>query len=316
MYTAEASAPSIVSSQVASIGVNSFFSHSSGHPFAMTSASSAPPSPASPAVPVYMQSVFVITVALAVMIVVIACSIAFVYIRFEEKKVALIHAGYAHGVLSQSASRNFQYMSGCPSPSSTSLPSRVGGGSIVSDDGGLTLRYPDATSRPLLARPPVPTVLWAQQQGPIREEDSDAQSSCNPYSTLPFQRRMQDTLRTHQTIGRTDGPPPLPSMPRPKSQRFSGCTFGHLLPSPLSPDTSSPVAMNTKVVSADLHNHARSPDGEDEEHNHLNQNESCKYYDVNSGVSDQNSGQSVAELLPAPNFTHPHHHHVSRSSQI
>lgn len=275
----------------------------------MTYASSAPPSRAAPG-PVYMQSVFVITVALAVMIVVIACSIAFVYIRFEEKKVALIHAGYAHGVLSQSASRNFQYMSGCPSPSSTSLPSRAGGSSsVVSEEGSLTLRYPDPAGRPLLARPPVPTVLWAQQQGPIREEDSDAQSSCNPYSTLPFQRRMREGEIEHQV----QGPPPLPSMPRPKSQRFSGCTFGHIQASPTSPDMPLPPVTNTKRVSADLHHHNMSP--EDGIHNHEDQRETCKYYDVNSGGSDQNSGQSAAELLPAAKFS-PTHHLLSRSSQI
>ena len=270
------------------------------------------PSPSSTSGPAYMGSVFVIYVAIAVMIVVIACSVAFVYIRFEEKKVALIQAGYTHAMMSQSASRNFQYMSGCPSPSSTSIPSRVmAGGSIVSEEGTLTLRYSDPAGRPLLARPPIPTVLWAQQQGPIREEDSDGMSSCNPYSTLPFQRRMS-LMETH-IPHRTEGPPPLPGLPPSKSQRFSGCTFGHSLSPTPSPEVPSNASKNVHRVFADLHHHQKDQMRDEATVNEPN-DESCNYYDVNNGSSDQNSGQST-ELLPAATFSSSDHL-VSRTSQI
>lgn len=274
----------------------------------MSEGSPSSPSPAN--TPAYMRSVFVITVAIAVMVVVIACSVALVYIRFEEKKVALIQAGYTHAMLSQSASRNFQYMSGCPSPSSTSIPSHVvAGGSIVSEEGTLTLRYSDPAGRPLLARPPIPTVLWAQQQGPIREEDSDGMSSCNPYATLPFQKRMSLMETTHIPHRPEGPPPPLPS--QPPSKRFSGCTFGHSLSSPQSPEVPSALSKNTHRVFADLHHQTEQ---EVETHNE-SKNDTCNYYDVNNGSSDQHSGQSAAELLPAATFSSSDHL-VSRSSQI
>jgi hypothetical protein len=209
-------------------------------------------------------------------------------------------------------------MSGCSSsPSSTSIPSRIGaGGSIVSEEGTLTLRYSDGNGRPLMARPPIPTVLWAQQQGPIREEDSDGLSSCNPYSTLPFQRKMRESQVPHQTVG---PPPPLPAMPKSKSHRFSGCTFGHSLPPPLSPDTVPSQALtsgNVHRVSADLH---YQTDERRTDNFHGSNNETCNYYDVNTsnGGSDQNSGQSAAELLlPAATFSSSDHLVSPRTSQI
>lgn len=134
-------------------------------------------------VPPYVHSLVVIPIAVAIVVIVIACASAYAYVKFEERKAALIKMGVAH-IIAQSPSKNFQYISG--SACSSSPHSRAT--SIVSEEGTLTLRYSDSSGRPLLARPPVPTVLWAQAQGPIFEESESESAFPSPYATMPTNR--------------------------------------------------------------------------------------------------------------------------------
>ncbi|KAI1289806.1 Down syndrome cell adhesion molecule -like protein [Halotydeus destructor] len=129
-------------------------------------------------VPPYIHSLVVIPVSVAIVIIAIACASAYAYVKMEERKTCIIKAGVAQ-IMSQSPSMNFQYISA----SNSSMPSRAT--SIVSEEGTLTLRYSDSSGRPLLARPPVPTVLWAQQQGPIVEESEPDSYSSSAYSAMP-----------------------------------------------------------------------------------------------------------------------------------
>lgn len=147
------------------------------------SSSSSPSSPTS----LYQGSLFILVVTAASIIIIVACTIAYAYVKLEERKVSLMQAGYRAGVLSASPSRNFQFLPGTPSSS---------GDSPSAEDA--CLRYPNTTYRPLLARPPIPSVLWAQHQGPIEEDnESDAASSSNPYSTLPFRKMHSFVPRNH-----------------------------------------------------------------------------------------------------------------------
>ena len=130
-------------------------------------------------VPIYLNSMVVISVSIAVILVVIVCAIAYVYLNLEEKKAVLQRTGY----LSASPSKNFQYISTASTPSH-SQP-------VVSEEGSLTLRYTDSSDRgkPLMSHPPIhPASLWAQQQGPIMEEDSDNYV----YDSLPYNKNQRD----------------------------------------------------------------------------------------------------------------------------
>ncbi|RWS07157.1 cell adhesion molecule-like protein 7 [Dinothrombium tinctorium] len=169
-------------------------------------------------VPTYLGSFVVIPITVAIVIIVIVCAIAYAYVKNEERKAILFNAG----VMSQSPSKNFQHLS-C-----NSTPSRCH--SIVSEEGSLTLRYSDSCDRtkPLLARPPVPTVLWAQQQGPIIEENEDFPS---PYATLPLKR-----LTTFNSPPKVKPPSP------PEIRRFSQ-------------DSHLPSSSNNVFCKADVHNH-------------------------------------------------------------
>lgn len=185
-------------------------------------------------VPPYLNSYFVIPIAIAVVIVVIVCAASYVYLEREEKKVALMHAG----LMTPSASKNFQYIS------NTSTPSR--GQNVVFEESSLTLRYSDYSDRGklLLARPtqqqqqqppqlqqPNSSVLWAQKQGPIVEE---AEEYPAPYETLPI----------HQN-GKKNSPPPLPppNLPPPILKTFTGQAPNQLL-QPSSSSASSPPTHN------------------------------------------------------------------------
>uniref|UniRef100_T1KIN2 EF-hand domain-containing protein n=1 Tax=Tetranychus urticae TaxID=32264 RepID=T1KIN2_TETUR len=86
-------------------------------------------------VPIYLNSMVVISVSIAVILVVIVCAIAYVYLNLEEKKAVLQRTGY----LSASPSKNFQYISTASTPSH-SQP-------VVSEEGSLTLRYTDSSDR-------------------------------------------------------------------------------------------------------------------------------------------------------------------------
>lgn len=104
------------------------------------------------------------------------------YVKYEERRTALLKAG-VHHIIANSPSKDFRYFASGSSGSS-SMGSRTN--SIVSEEGSIVMRYSDGSGRPLLARPPVPTVLWAQQQGPIMEESESEFPT--PYSTMPMKR--------------------------------------------------------------------------------------------------------------------------------
>lgn len=142
--------------------------------------------PTTPSVPYFLKSSFVLPLSVAIVIITIACSIAYVYLKKVENKAVLMRTSYSVSP----STRNFTYL-GLPtspsglSPSSSNIPS--GATSIVSEEGTITLRYSDSNGRLLLARPPIPTMLWAASQGPIVEEEDGAgeSGSSSPYSTLP-----------------------------------------------------------------------------------------------------------------------------------
>ena len=132
-------------------------------------------------VPPYLRSIVVIPFSIAIMIIAVACGLAFGYVKYEERKFEAIKAGLIN---SSNQAKNFQYFSGNSFSSSQGTPLHSGRQSVVSEEGTVTIRYHDSSdkTKPLLARPPVPTVLWAHQQEPILEENEE-----DPYSTLPFQ---------------------------------------------------------------------------------------------------------------------------------
>lgn len=163
-------------------------------------------------VPAWLRLGFIVPVSVAVVIIVVACIGAYVYIRIDDRKANIkalktVQGVYA-GTLAVGPGKRFQYVpnSGNPSMSSSTAPfiNASSGGrdtsctqSMVSEEGSLSFRYSDSSSekgRPLLCRPPgQPVVMWAQQQEPIREEDEvtlDGQS--NTYETLPFQKNLKE----------------------------------------------------------------------------------------------------------------------------
>lgn len=160
-------------------------------------------------VPPYFRSIFVIPITVAIVVIVIACSSAYAYVKYEERRAAFIRAG----ILSASPSKQFQYISGgkvIAGSSSGTTPMHSGRTSVVSEEGSLSIRYIDSSdkSKPLLSRPPIPTVLWAQQQEPIMEESDSEYPS--PYATLPCQKFANEF-----TSFKTQGFPPPPNQPPP-----------------------------------------------------------------------------------------------------
>lgn len=190
--------------------------------------------------PPYLRSSVIIPISVAIVIIVIACSAAYAYIKIEERNAAIIKAG----MLSISPSKNFQYIS------TTSTPHASGRQSVVSEEGTLSFRYSDSSdkTRPLLARPPVPTVLWAQHQEPILEESDEYPS---PYATLPFQKF------TSFKSPPTSHPPPPPLPPDNPNRRYTQDEKGLLCHTP--PHTSS----SNVFCKVDIH-HQDNSDSYDE----------------------------------------------------
>ncbi|XP_053214158.1 probable serine/threonine-protein kinase samkC [Panonychus citri] len=151
-------------------------------------------------VPIYFNTMIVISISIAIIVVVIVCAVAYAYLNLEEKKAALLRAG----IMPTSPSKNFQYISTASTPNHSQ--------SIVSEESSLTLRYTDSSdrSKPLLARPPVPSALWAQQQGPIIEEEAENYI----YESLPYNKNHRDSKRV--STFSTTSPPPPPRAPPPK----------------------------------------------------------------------------------------------------
>lgn len=146
-------------------------------------------------VPPLLRSSVLIPILVAIVIIVIACSAAYVYIKMEERNALLIKAG----MLSVSPSKNFQYID-----TSTTTPQMSARTSIVSEEGSLAFRYSDSSDRtkPLLARPGQPAVLWAHET--IAEESDEA-----AYATLPFQKQL-NSFKYPPNVEPPPLPPPLP----------------------------------------------------------------------------------------------------------
>ena len=126
-------------------------------------------------------------------------------------------------MLSVSPSKNFQYID--TSMASTATPNMSGRTSVVSEEGSLAFRYSDASdkSKPLLARPGQPAMLWTHET--IVEETEEPQ-----YASLPFQK--QQPMTTFRD------PPQLPPRPvPPESRPFAYDEKGLLCHTP--PHTSS-----------------------------------------------------------------------------
>ena len=140
--------------------------------------------------PPYLRSSVLIPILVAIVIIVIACSAAYVYIKIEERNAQFIKAG----MLSVSPSKNFQYIDTSMTPQMSARTS------VVSEEGSLAFRYSDSSdkSKPLLARPGQPAMLWTHET--IAEESDEA-----PYATLPFQKQQMSSFRD----------PPLPPLPPP-----------------------------------------------------------------------------------------------------
>lgn len=173
-------------------------------------------------VPIYFNTMIVISISIAIIVVVIVCAVAYSYINLEEKKAALLRAG----LMPTSPSKNFQYIS---TASSTPNHSQ----SIVSEESSLTLRYSDSSdrSKPLLARPPVPSALWAQQQGPIIEEEAENYI----YESLPYNKNHRE--KRVSTFATSPPPPPRSAPPKhpPSSLMIANDkTLNHSQPSPTS----------------------------------------------------------------------------------
>jgi hypothetical protein len=184
-------------------------------------------------VPPYLRSSFIIPITVAAVIIVIAFSAAYAYISIEDRN------SIKAKMLSGGPAKNFQYINTCTKSHPT------GRQSVVSEEGTLSFRYSDSSdkTKPLMARPPIPTVLWVQHQQPIIEEEESL------YSTLPFQKFS--LLKT----------PPLPPHPHsnpfqvPESSSYAYDEKGMLCHSP--PHSSS---MFCKV---DVHNQERSDSYDD-----------------------------------------------------
>lgn len=160
--------------------------------------------------------------------------IAYAYIKHQEKKVALIQAGYNH----HSPNKSFHYISTGSNPSA--------GQSMVSEEGSLSLRYNDASdkSRPLLARPPVSNIIFPQQKSIVVEEDDNFIS---PYGTL-IHDKESCTLK-----------PPLPKTRPPVLSPEANSSFT------TTPTTNNPCTSSNSYFKADV----RYDDNTDHNYDHF-----------------------------------------------
>ncbi|OTF71904.1 hypothetical protein BLA29_000993 [Euroglyphus maynei] len=168
-------------------------------------------------VPPYFRIGFIVPIVIAIVVIVIACVGAYVYIRIDDRNQqiklynASVNTNVHVGTLAVGPGKRFQYISpgnsGGKMFNTSITPSSLNSSagllrdnsctqSLVSEESSLSFRYSDSSSdkgRPLLSRPPMPSgVVWAQQQSPIPEEDEaivDIDSSA--YETLPFQKNGQ-----------------------------------------------------------------------------------------------------------------------------
>lgn len=181
-------------------------------------------------IPPYLRSYVVIPVSIAFVLIVMVISAAIGYIKYEEKKTALIQASL--GMMASSPSKNFQYInSSVNSPTaniqtnhlfnlSNQSNTQTLNSSTVSEEGYHSLKYTDfdKSNKPLLASRPFISNnqqattsnqqpnLWIQRQSPIIEE-SDGLS--DPYETLKKYQTSDDKSTPIKNSSQL--PPPLPS---------------------------------------------------------------------------------------------------------
>lgn len=176
-------------------------------------------------IPPYLRSYVVIPISVALVLIVIICSVAIGYIKYEEKKTALIQASL--GMMASSPSKNFQYINSSVNSPTANITtnhlfnmanqsnSQTLNSSTVSEEGYHSLQYTDfdKSNRPLLSARPLNQAstsgqasLWVQRQSPIIEE-SDNQSS-DPYETL---KKFQTDKPSFSTPLKNQLPPPLPN---------------------------------------------------------------------------------------------------------
>ncbi|XP_054157055.1 hemicentin-2-like [Oppia nitens] len=146
-------------------------------------------------VPPYLRSSVLIPILVAIVIIVMACSGAYVYIKMEERNAQLAKAG----ILSVSPSKQFHYIDTSATPHMSHRTS------IVSEEGSLAFKYSDSSdkTKPLLARPGQPAVLWAHET--IAEESDE-----NSYASLPFQKQHMASFKCQPNGEPPQLPPPLP----------------------------------------------------------------------------------------------------------
>lgn len=176
-------------------------------------------------IPPYLRSYVVIPISVALVLIVIICSVAIGYIKYEEKKTALIQASL--GMMASSPSKNFQYINSSVSSPTANITtnhlfnatnqSNTLNSSTVSEEGYHSLKYTDfdKSNRPLLSARPLNQAstsgqpsLWVQRQSPIMEE-SDNNLSSDPYETL--QKYQTTDKPSFSTPLKNQFPPPLPS---------------------------------------------------------------------------------------------------------
>ena len=176
-------------------------------------------------IPPYLRSYVVIPISIALVLIVIICSVAIGYIKYEEKKTALIQASLS--MMQSSPSKNFQYInsSSISSPTtniqtnhlfnlSNQSNTQTLNSSTISEEGYHSLRFTDfdKSNRPLLAGASVRPIinqslassLWVQRQSPIIEESESCSLVDDPYETLKKYQPPDFSTPIKQ-------PPPLPS---------------------------------------------------------------------------------------------------------
>lgn len=230
-------------------------------------------------IPPYLRSYVVIPVSIAFVLIVIICSVAIGYIKYEEKKTALIQASL--GMMASSPSKNFQYINSSVNSPTANIQTnhlfnavnnpnnmQTLNSSTVSEEGYHSLKYTDfdKSSRPLLsARPstsssgPNPS-LWLQRQSPIIEESESCSlvddSFPSPYATLPCKKFQPNESSSPL---KSQLPPPLPSG-RPTSMNLltSAINIGNNLTKHIEPrnnllDSSNPMNANTSSNSSSFY---------------------------------------------------------------
>lgn len=192
--------------------------------------------------PPYLRAHVVIPVSIALVLIVIICSVAIGYVKYEEKKTALIKANLS-SMMASSPSKQFQYInSSVSSPTATNITTnqlfnltnqshqKSFNNSSVSEEGYHSLKFSDydKINRPLLSARPSASQnntmqqsantsnLWIKRQSPIMEESESCSLVDDSYASLPFEKN-QNTFSTPIKMTANQLPPPVPNTGRPVS---------------------------------------------------------------------------------------------------